>query len=61
MSNLVQLRQTPNRGNKPPLPASSKDAASENRGRLLATNPHDPTSRCLTSRRSAWRSVTAGH
>ncbi|KRX25449.1 hypothetical protein T07_12308 [Trichinella nelsoni] len=57
----VQLRQTPNRGNKPSLPASSKDTASENRGRLLATNPHDPTSRCLTSRRSAWRSVTAGH
>ncbi|KRX12828.1 hypothetical protein T07_4269 [Trichinella nelsoni] len=55
----VQLRQTPNRGNKPSLPASSKDTASENRGRLLATNPHDPTSRCLTSRRSAWRSVTA--
>ncbi|KRY54607.1 hypothetical protein T03_7848 [Trichinella britovi] len=41
----------------PPFPPSSKDTAGENRGRLLATNPHDPTSRCLISRRS----VIAGH
>ncbi|KRZ88118.1 hypothetical protein T08_8690 [Trichinella sp. T8] len=37
----------------PPFPPSSKDTADENRGRLLATNPHDPTSRCVISRRSA--------
>ncbi|KRX36942.1 hypothetical protein T05_5354 [Trichinella murrelli] len=41
----------------PPFPPSSKDTAGENRGRLLATNPHGPTSRCLISRRS----VIAGH
>ncbi|KRY24421.1 hypothetical protein T01_6541 [Trichinella spiralis] len=36
----VQLRQTQSRGN----PAQFKDAAGENRGCLLATDPHDPTS-----------------
>ncbi|KRX53852.1 hypothetical protein T09_86, partial [Trichinella sp. T9] len=50
------LRQTPNRGNKSPPLAQFKDAADDNRGWLLATDPHDPTSRCLTSRRSACRS-----
>ncbi|KRX41212.1 hypothetical protein T05_4939 [Trichinella murrelli] len=53
---LVQLRQTPNRGNKSFPPAQFKDAADENHGWLLATDPRDPTSRYLTSRRSACRS-----
>ncbi|KRX72667.1 hypothetical protein T06_15585 [Trichinella sp. T6] len=42
-----------------PFPPSSKDTADENRGRLLATNPHDPTSRGVISRRSACCSVIA--
>ncbi|KRX69169.1 hypothetical protein T06_12162 [Trichinella sp. T6] len=53
----VQLRQTLNRGNKSSPTPQFKDTAGENRGWLLATDPHDPTSRCLTSRRS----VIAGH
>ncbi|KRY06677.1 hypothetical protein T12_5988 [Trichinella patagoniensis] len=56
---LVQLRQTPNRGNKSFPPAQFKDAAGENRGWLLATDPRNPTNRYLTSRRSACRSVIA--
>ncbi|KRY60918.1 hypothetical protein T03_10957 [Trichinella britovi] len=59
LQHLVQLRQTPNRGNKSFPPAQFKDAAGENRGWLLATDPRDPTSRYLTSRRSACRSVIA--
>ncbi|KRX33782.1 hypothetical protein T05_10520 [Trichinella murrelli] len=56
---LIQLRQTLNRGNKSFPLAQFKDAADENHGWLLATDPRDPTSRCLTSRRSACRSVIA--
>ncbi|KRY83631.1 hypothetical protein T4D_6139 [Trichinella pseudospiralis] len=51
----VQLRPMPNHGKKFPLPHSSKDTAGENRGWLPATDPHDLTSRCLTSRPSACR------
>ncbi|KRY14387.1 hypothetical protein T12_16851 [Trichinella patagoniensis] len=46
---LVQLRQTPNRGNKSFPPAQFKDAAGENRGWLLVTDSRDPTNRELAS------------
>ncbi|KRX69628.1 hypothetical protein T06_10983 [Trichinella sp. T6] len=42
---LIQMRQTLNRGNKSFPLAQFKDAAGENRGWLLATDPRDPTSR----------------
>ncbi|KRY60315.1 hypothetical protein T03_17769 [Trichinella britovi] len=40
----------------PPFPPSSKDTVGENRGRLLATNPHDPTSRGVQLRQTPNRS-----
>ncbi|KRY07391.1 hypothetical protein T12_7977 [Trichinella patagoniensis] len=55
----VQLRQTHSRGSKSSPTAHFKDTAGENRGWLLATDSHDPTSRCLTSRRSVCRLVIA--
>ncbi|KRZ03158.1 hypothetical protein T11_16597 [Trichinella zimbabwensis] len=42
---------------KPPHLAEFKDAASEDRGWLLATSPHDPTRRYPFSRCTAGRSV----
>ncbi|KRY83941.1 hypothetical protein T4D_12289 [Trichinella pseudospiralis] len=44
---LVWLRQTQSCGNKTSHPAQFQDAAGENRGWFLATDPHDPTSRNL--------------
>ncbi|KRY45298.1 hypothetical protein T03_16026 [Trichinella britovi] len=58
---VVQLRQTLNRGNKSSPTHQFKDTAGENRGWLLVTDLHDPTSRCVISRRSACCSVIAGH
>ncbi|KRX77259.1 hypothetical protein T06_7136 [Trichinella sp. T6] len=50
-------RQLESRGNKSSHPAQFKDAAGEDRGWLLATDLHDPTSRCSITDCSAGRSV----